>query len=348
MKLHSGGTSTTLTSIARASASSNTRMLRSVSSVAAIAIRQPSRSPAGVLAALPPDRALERQLDELRMGLGGDQRHVGVAREQALDLLEPDVAAADDHAAPAGQPQARDVERRLQHPLHARLVARALAELADALLAGVGLGRHVYEGTAGRTLALRLRICQLGSPNRFAGRRRYRVNASRARRAPEPRQRRGPVPQRAPARRQRAVQQVRGLAQRLAERLVVRVPPRVADRRALPHAQLDVDALVQPELRVGAAEAGVLDAAPRALAGAVAEHVVVDPHHPGLELAPRSARPRARSDVHTDAPSPNSESLASATASSSESTTMIGSTGPKISSRMIRISCVTPVSTAGA
>ena len=58
--------------------------------------------------------------------------------------------------------------------------------------------------------------------------------------------------------------------------------------------------------------------------------------------------PRARSEVHTDAPSPNSESLASATASASESTTMIGSTGPKISSRMIRMSCVTPVSTAGA
>ncbi len=45
MKLHSGGTSTTLTSIARASASSNTRMFRSVSSVAAIAISAPSRSP---------------------------------------------------------------------------------------------------------------------------------------------------------------------------------------------------------------------------------------------------------------------------------------------------------------
>ena len=52
--------------------------------------------------------------------------------------------------------------------------------------------------------------------------------------------------------------------------------------------------------------------------------------------------------VHTEAPSPNSESLASVIASSSESTVTIGTTGPKISSRMIRMSCVTPVSTAGA
>ena len=45
MKLHSGGTSTMLTSIARCSASSKTRMLVSVSSVAAIAMNVRSRSP---------------------------------------------------------------------------------------------------------------------------------------------------------------------------------------------------------------------------------------------------------------------------------------------------------------
>ena len=45
MKLHSGGTSTTLTSIARRSASSNTRMFTSVSSVAAIAMKVLSTSP---------------------------------------------------------------------------------------------------------------------------------------------------------------------------------------------------------------------------------------------------------------------------------------------------------------
>ena len=58
--------------------------------------------------------------------------------------------------------------------------------------------------------------------------------------------------------------------------------------------------------------------------------------------------PLARFIVQTDAPRPNSESLASAIASSSEATVTIGTTGPKISSRMMRMSCVTPVSTAGA
>src|SRR5205823_4127890 len=81
MKLHSGGTSTTLTSIARRSASSNTRMLTSVSLLAA-------------------NRSLAGQLDQGRMRLGRDQRHVGVAGQQPLNLLEADVAAADHHAAP--------------------------------------------------------------------------------------------------------------------------------------------------------------------------------------------------------------------------------------------------------
>ena len=45
MKLHSGGTSTTLTSIARRSASSYTEMFTSVTLVAAIARKRPSRSP---------------------------------------------------------------------------------------------------------------------------------------------------------------------------------------------------------------------------------------------------------------------------------------------------------------
>ncbi len=57
---------------------------------------------------------------------------------------------------------------------------------------------------------------------------------------------------------------------------------------------------------------------------------------------------RSRSSDQIEAPRPNSESLARSTASSSESTVTIGTTGPKISSRMIRMSCVTPVSTAGA
>ena len=64
---------------------------------------------------------------------------VAVAGEQALDLLEPDLAAADDDAAAPGQLQAGDVERRVEHVAHARLVADPAAVLADAFLAGVGL-----------------------------------------------------------------------------------------------------------------------------------------------------------------------------------------------------------------
>ena len=48
--------------------------------------------------------------------------------------------------------------------------------------------------------------------------------------------------------------------------------------------------------------------------------------------------PRDRLLVHTLAASPYSESLARRTASSSESNAMIGSTGPKVSSRMMSIS----------
>ena len=101
MKLHSGGTSTTLTSIARRSASSYTRMLTSVSLVAAIAIRHPSRSPGSILAPLPGDRALGGERLERRMGLGGDERDLGIAGQQPLDLLQADVTAADDEATTA-------------------------------------------------------------------------------------------------------------------------------------------------------------------------------------------------------------------------------------------------------
>src|SRR4051794_28217422 len=99
-----------------------------------------------VLAPDPGDRALGRELLQLRDGVRGDEHHAAVGRQQALDLLQADLAPADHHAAPAGEPQARDVERGLEHALHARLIADPLAELADALLAGVGLGGHVNRG----------------------------------------------------------------------------------------------------------------------------------------------------------------------------------------------------------
>ena len=76
------------------------------------------------------------------MGLRRDQRDVAVADQQPLDLLQADVAATDDHAAPAAEPQAGDVKRRLKHPLHAGLIADPLAQLAHAFLAFIGLGRH--------------------------------------------------------------------------------------------------------------------------------------------------------------------------------------------------------------
>src|SRR3712207_7799649 len=51
------------------------------------------------------------------------QHDAAVAGQQALHLLQPDLAAADDQAAPARELEAGDVERRLQHALHAGLVA---------------------------------------------------------------------------------------------------------------------------------------------------------------------------------------------------------------------------------
>src|SRR4029450_4762962 len=51
----------------------------------------------------------------------------------------------------------------------------------------------------------------------------------------------------------------------------------------------DVDALVEAEFRVRAADPRVLDAPPGALAGAVAEGGVVGPDHPRLD-SPRDPR----------------------------------------------------------
>ena len=95
----------------------------------------------------------------------------------------------------------------------------------------------------------------------------------------------GPAPSRSAAVRVRAlaVEQLRRGADRLAEGAVVGVPPEVAGQPRLPGVHLDVDALVEAEFGVRAADAGVLDAAPGALAGAVAEGVVVDPDHPRLD-----------------------------------------------------------------
>ena len=64
-----------------------------------------------------------------------------------------------------------------------------------------------------------------------------------------------------------------------------------------------------------------------------------------MRLARRS--PRTWSRVKTLAASPNSESFASLTASSSLLNAITGSTGPKVSSRIIRIAWVMSASTVG-
>src|SRR4051812_45939312 len=100
-----------------------------------------------------------------------------------------------------------------------------------------------------------------------------------------------------------AVQDARRVAHRLAQRAVVGVLPEVPGQPRLPGVHLDVDALVEAEFGVRAAEPGVLHAAPRALAGAVAEGVVVDPDHARLEHLRDAfaARPVARPDRGAEA-----------------------------------------------
>ena len=73
-----------------------------------------------------------------------DERHRTAAGEQPLDLLEGDLAAPDDQAAPPRETQAGDVEGHGEHVPDAGLVADAETVLADAFLAGVGLGGHLH------------------------------------------------------------------------------------------------------------------------------------------------------------------------------------------------------------
>src|SRR5947209_3474168 len=75
-------------------------------------------------------------------------------------------------------------------------------------------------------------------------------------------ERHGSLAQRAGADRGPPVEDRRRLAQRAAERLVVRMPPRIADPRRLPAAQLHIDALIQAEPRVGPPQPGLLNTAP--------------------------------------------------------------------------------------
>ena len=76
-------------------------MLTSVSLVAAIAMNVASRSPVSYSRRIHSIEPSDASLLQLRLGLGRDQDDPAVAGQQALDLLEADLAAADDDAAPA-------------------------------------------------------------------------------------------------------------------------------------------------------------------------------------------------------------------------------------------------------
>src|SRR5262249_20310956 len=99
---------------------------------------------------LPVDRALARVLAQRLLGVRRYQRHRAVAGKQPLDLLEAHLAAAYHHAAAAGELQAGNVEGGLEHPPSAALGAGALAQLAHALLAGIGLGGHSPKSSEAR------------------------------------------------------------------------------------------------------------------------------------------------------------------------------------------------------
>src|SRR5207248_3978737 len=101
---------------------------------------------------------------ERRLDRGGDQRYVAVTGEQPLDLLQADLAAAHDHAAPAGQLQAGDVEGRVEHPLDAALIADPPAQLTDALLACVSLCGHGSSVAATGPCAGLVRVRRKGPP----------------------------------------------------------------------------------------------------------------------------------------------------------------------------------------
>src|SRR5205807_6478086 len=73
------------------------------------------------------------------------------------------------------------------------------------------------------------------------------------------------------------VQELGGRVERGPHRLVVRMPPEVAQPRGLPRHLLDVHALVEPELGVRSPDPGVLHTSPRTRTQPVRVHVVVDP-----------------------------------------------------------------------
>src|SRR5262245_55346941 len=87
---------------------------------------------------------------------------------------------------------------------------------------------------------------------------------------------------------------------------------------------------------------------PKGRPGTPAETTHSFTHTLPLSIRSASAMPRAMSRGQTRALRPYSESLASVSASSALPTGITGTTGPNDSSRMMRMPCVTPVSTVGS
>mgnify|MGYP006201109789 CR=1 FL=1 len=88
---------------------------------------------------------LRQQIIE-RISAARDEGDVAVAGKHPLDLLETDLAAADDQAVTPLEAQARDIERRFEHAAHTALIADTAVVLTDAFLAFVLLGRHWQRG----------------------------------------------------------------------------------------------------------------------------------------------------------------------------------------------------------
>src|SRR4051794_31461376 len=120
-------------------------------------------------------------------------------------------------------------------------------------------------------------------PRQPRGPPRLRSGSSTDRLARDARERAGAPLERRPLVLVAAVQELRGRVERGAERAVVRVPPEVPRARGLPGDVLHVHAFVEPELRMRASQTRLLHATPRALAGAVRVHVIVEPDGAGLD-----------------------------------------------------------------
>ena len=188
---------------------------------------------------------------------GAIKRHLAVAGQQPLDLLQADLPATDDHAAAALQLQAGDVEGRGEHVRDAALVADSLAQLADALLACIGLGGHALQVTTYAQAR--------GYPPGRAPRRPARQACSRSE--------------------SRVERSCAAAPCGLRRELVIRPPPQAARARRVPGDQLLLSACAQTGLAERASQAAAGGGAPRSARDSRARQVVVEPHHAGVELA---------------------------------------------------------------